>query len=463
MAWDSSFENVPADAEDISQGAGRIRTLKTDTRERAQVESNWGDIATGYTDDGRANPGSARAFAQAAAPTQLLSPNGSDPALGPSGFSAALSTSDNGRLWLDTTDSANVPVLKWWTGTAWQTVQLGVESNRILSINGGMAVWQRDTAATVFTTGQYLADRWLVSRGGAGSPTQEQATQPAASTAQSEFALKFTGDTGTTVVDVSQRIEAHQFSAYNGNISVGFHIFVDNDDDGTQSGTADINIQMKTPTAATDNDFSGGVTIRSTSASVTGLTNSRVVVSGIDVSGYTNIQNGLQVTIQIETGALVSTAHAVYISDIQIERADFGSNFVYRGLAEELPKCQRFYEKTFDYAVAANQTAVSTAPEGALTTIAGIAAGANGAIFTWPFNTPKITSGYTVTTFNPTAAAATAQNLTDGGTETVDTTNMDPGGAEDPRGEHGTSILVTGSPSGVGDVLAIHATADAEL
>lgn len=46
--WDGSFEAQPADSENVSQGAGRIRTLKESISERLEVDHSWaGDANDG--------------------------------------------------------------------------------------------------------------------------------------------------------------------------------------------------------------------------------------------------------------------------------------------------------------------------------------------------------------------------------------------------------------------------------
>jgi hypothetical protein len=41
--WNTAYEGLPADNENINLGAGRIRDLKTNIRERANIDHSWGD------------------------------------------------------------------------------------------------------------------------------------------------------------------------------------------------------------------------------------------------------------------------------------------------------------------------------------------------------------------------------------------------------------------------------------
>lgn len=49
--WNSAYEGIPADSENLNLGANRIRDLKVNVRERANVDHSWGDTL----DNGRHN------------------------------------------------------------------------------------------------------------------------------------------------------------------------------------------------------------------------------------------------------------------------------------------------------------------------------------------------------------------------------------------------------------------------
>lgn len=49
--WNPAYEGIPADSENISLGAGRIRDLKVNVRQRGGQDHSWGDTA----DNGRHN------------------------------------------------------------------------------------------------------------------------------------------------------------------------------------------------------------------------------------------------------------------------------------------------------------------------------------------------------------------------------------------------------------------------
>lgn len=102
--WNTAFEALPPDVEDPSLGASRIRTLKSAIRERLIKEHKM-DLSSGLsTEDGFHLAGSAVAYHQAAAPTQLPD------------ASTALGATHKGRMWYDDTLKA----LKVWDGSAFQ-------------------------------------------------------------------------------------------------------------------------------------------------------------------------------------------------------------------------------------------------------------------------------------------------------------------------------------------------------
>lgn len=106
QTWDSgTFEASPANSDPVSQGDDKIRELKENIRERAEVEHLWGTISSGG-DNGRHREGSARAFYESSDPSALA--NSSTDTSG----SGAL---DEGRL-LRRSDTGD---LKIYNGSAW--------------------------------------------------------------------------------------------------------------------------------------------------------------------------------------------------------------------------------------------------------------------------------------------------------------------------------------------------------
>jgi hypothetical protein len=106
QTWDlATFEASPANSDQVSQGDDKIRELKENIRDRAEVEHLWGTISSGG-DNGRSREGNARVFYDNSEPS-ALSNSVTDTA-----GSAAL---DEGRLWRDADDG----YLKVYSGSAW--------------------------------------------------------------------------------------------------------------------------------------------------------------------------------------------------------------------------------------------------------------------------------------------------------------------------------------------------------
>lgn len=90
--WNQAFENTPAGSESPSLGDDRFRELKSAVRERLNKEHVM-DLASGLlAEDGWHESGSAKVYFQSAAPT--VRPDGT----------TALDVTDNGRIWISSTD-----------------------------------------------------------------------------------------------------------------------------------------------------------------------------------------------------------------------------------------------------------------------------------------------------------------------------------------------------------------------
>jgi hypothetical protein len=106
QTWDlATFEASPANSDQVSQGDDKIRELKENIRDRAEVEHLWGTISSGG-DNGRSREGNARVFYDNSEPSAL-----SNSVTDTAGSSAL----DEGRLWRDADDGN----LKIYNGSEW--------------------------------------------------------------------------------------------------------------------------------------------------------------------------------------------------------------------------------------------------------------------------------------------------------------------------------------------------------
>lgn len=122
--WTTGYNATPDGAVDLGSTLDeQLQTLKTLIQERASLELDWGtsSFEAGYSDTGRSNPGSARAYVQTSSPTGLRRPDNSANQTGTTLTKAA----DQGRLWVDTDDNNRLRVIDpdiSGTGASWRPV-----------------------------------------------------------------------------------------------------------------------------------------------------------------------------------------------------------------------------------------------------------------------------------------------------------------------------------------------------
>ncbi|MCL4296124.1 MAG: hypothetical protein KJ077_10370 [Anaerolineae bacterium] len=173
-------------------------------------------------------------------------------------------------------------------------------------INGSFIVAQRMTSARddtgVTTTRKYTFDCWAV-KTGAGTLAHVKQTSTVRSGAKSRYAMELEGATGVTTVDVDQRIESIFSGRYKG--QVDFSVYVYND-----TGAAFTPKLFVSTPSATDNWASS--TVRNGGGSGEDLQSCAdgqwtKVTWTADISGYTNIDNGVEFRLRIPSGSLVAS------------------------------------------------------------------------------------------------------------------------------------------------------------
>lgn len=176
--------------------------------------------------------------------------------------------------------------------------------------------------------------------------------------------------------------------------------------------------------------------------------------SGSNFQGSANAWTGSQKTEVTGSTQLIATASAkLIIANVVVKKGPILDQQVYfpRSYPTELALCQRFYEKTFPVGIAPAQNAGVT---GAITVKNPIALGDPSEL--WQF---KVTKAKTpaITAYNPLAANANWRDITASSDVTV---SIDPGATVGPNSVH---IATSGTVTTLGDILAIHAVADARL
>lgn len=203
-------------------------------------------------------------------------------------------------------------------------------------INGAFEIWQEGTGSTNCPAGTktYLADQVYVEAAGATMTQQRSTSVP--SGARSRYSLHVTGATSGTTCKIGQRIEAAAVPALKRTII--FTAKIRNDTGGAFSP----NLLIGTPGAA--DDFTT-VTNRLTQALQSCADAAWTTVShSIDISGYTNLDNGIQIEIEIPSGSLNGTGKSVKIAEVEFREGSAAGTFSPVPYAVELVRCQRFIE-----------------------------------------------------------------------------------------------------------------------
>lgn len=259
--------------------------------------------------------------------------------------------------------------------------------------NGAMQVWQRGTGSTSSSAGSrtYLADRIYVNPAGAALNQLRSATIPSGSRVQ--YSLELQGAASVTAVLVGQRLIASDIPRIKRTIT--FQAQVQN-----LSGAAfNPSLLIGTPNAA--DDFT--TVVNRLTQSLQSCTDSAwtQVSHTVDISAYTNIDNGLQVELQIPSGSLVS-GDTVRITEVQLAASAVVTTLDVLPFAEELSRCLPYYAKSFLYATVPVQNAGLNTGE---TTWAGYLAAALATNYEIVYPV-RMRATPTHTWFNPAAANA---------------------------------------------------------
>ena len=236
-----------------------------------------------------------------------------------------------------------------WDASSW----VGVTKNepvlysQPVLINGGMEIWQRGTtsanATTTYNTNtSYRADRWFVLPAGATVTQQQSTTVPPNNL--SRFSLKVTGATSATTVKIGQRVEAANIPQIRRRVMFAAWIY-------NETGASfQPELLLGTPSAS---DNFTTVNNRLTQQLIPCANNEWTEISfTADISGYTDLANGLQVEIQIPSGSLNANTKFVYVTQVRLTPSDYVVPFQRLGVDAELARCQRYYIKSYNLGVA---------------------------------------------------------------------------------------------------------------
>lgn len=236
--------------------------------------------------------------------------------------------------------------------------------------NGAMDIWQRGSTGLTALVGvrTFRADRWAVVPAGANATVQQAAVAPTG--AKARYALQVVGATSVTTVDISQRVVAEDIPEAKRTVTFQFQIYNNTGADFTPS------LLLGTPAAA---DNFTTVTNRLTQVLGNCVNGAWSQVSHtVDISAFTNIDNGLQIDLRIPSGSLNSAAKDVRITEAMCSAGSVIGEF--QRNATNWDDCQSFWMQTYPYG-----TAVGTATAGGGKASTFNAGGS--VIFSWDFPT----------------------------------------------------------------------------
>lgn len=198
--------------------------------------------------------------------------------------------------------------------------QTAIGRNRI--INGAMGIWQRGTSG--FTaSGNYSADRWLVSTGTSLSAVGQSSDVPAGY-------LYSLSVSGTNVPSARQYIEAKNCTDLVGqSVTVTVQI-------KQTSGAGSNAMYIYLAHANSADTFSGLTQIGSTTNLTT--TSSWATYTAT----FTNLPSGAANGLALIIGSNSAGASTFLITGVQLEKGSTATSFDYRPYGTELALCQRY-------------------------------------------------------------------------------------------------------------------------
>lgn len=268
-------------------------------------------------------------------------------------------------------------------------------------INGGMEFWQRGTSINCAAGSRtYTADRWFVQPAGASMSVVRSALVPA--TGRSRYSQQLTGAASITTVNAGQRIRAANIPQIKGTVVFQAQVY-----NGTGAAFTPT-LLLGTPAAV--DDFTT-VTNRLTQVLQSCANGQFTQVSfSVDISDYTNIDNGLQVELQFPSGLLVATKD-VKLTELMLQLGSVPTIFERPPLSVTYNLCLPYYQKSFPLDTAPAQGAGMAGTVVTVTASTGAGSGSESIRFN-----PPMRSTPTITTYTPTVggngwldSSATAQ------------------------------------------------------
>ena len=378
---------------------------------------------------------------------------------------------------LTITLGAGETAIVYCTGTALKTfnrIPLGAQTVNPI-INGSMDIWQRGTTfAITHAVPFYTADRWYANliQAGATYTVNRSTNIPTVAQAGILFNYSIEVDVGVAMTApaigdyayLRQIIEGYNWRAFAQrdivisfwvmSAKTGIHVLaISNGVDRTYPA------QYTVTTANTWENKKVAIPA-SPSAGTWGFTNARgldvlfVMASGSTNHGTANTWNSdTKFATASQVNAMDNTVNFFRITGVKMELGSVATPIQFVPFEEELARCKRYYQKSFNYTVAPVQNVGSNFGEYGF--IAGKAGVVTNNSNSFPF-TPIMRATPSLTIYNPAAANAFVR-------DTIAGTNCSASTAF-PMGEASFIVQVT-TPVGtaVGNLLTFNWASDAEL
>jgi hypothetical protein len=203
-------------------------------------------------------------------------------------------------------------------------------------INGCFDIWQRWVATSINVSSGatgYTADRWFMSPVGATMGAVRDTNVPPLSSSKYSLQIAPNGVGGSTC-NLGQRIEASNVYSLKGTVTFSAWIF------NNTTATITPVLLLGTPSAEDNFTTVTNYLTQSLQPCVNGQW-TKVTYTG-DISGYTNINNGLQVEIQ--TSGHTTFGRTVRIAEVQLEKNPQPTTIERRPIGVELALCQRYFQ-----------------------------------------------------------------------------------------------------------------------
>lgn len=316
-----------------------------------------------------------------------------------------------------------------------------------LLINGALQIWQRGTSFTP-TTKAYTVDRWEARRaaGGAGLTVSQQTGQVAT------FAIRLqrnAANANVEQIEFAQSIETLNCRNLIG-LPVTLKLLARKGADFSPT-SSNFTLEAIAGTGSDQNVLTGftGANAFATATVVAGTSQAIAEATGTVPAGTAQ----LGVRVKFTPTGTAATNDWLELEEIQLVIGDYAGNFPYRLYGEELQLCQRYFWKTFDDTVAPASSAGITGALGYVTMLAGV----NNYSIPVRFPVPMRIQP-TVTFYNPSAAGANWRNITAGANSGAAS------GLSTTLSHRGINVVnAQAAGDTVGQGLALHATADAEI